>query len=408
MRNFEATFDAKTKTLELRLFGVVGEDVTGDGSTIDATAVAQALAVKPTHIRAIINSRGGSVFHGLAIYELLKTSGAHVSGQIVGLCGSIMSVIAAACDVLEMNSAALMMIHEASGAVAGRASEMRMTAEITDKMNDSQVDIFTARTGQAPEAIRAMLSAETWMTAREALAGKFITGISSAKIVAAEFNENQFTNVPAHVLPLLADLQAKGAEPMAEESTTAPEKDANSPDDFATWSATPEAQDALKNGYAGYLRTAADSLETESPAEDAKPDEETEPTDPTEPPMAKADVEKIKAEARAEERTRQTTITELCAQAKLPELSAKFCESAEITVADVRTKLFEALCKERGPLGDEGGTAGDTKATANANDKYVAEFKAEASYAKAMTEAEYIAMRRIDDGHDTLKIGPTK
>lgn len=407
MRNFEANYNPTTKTLDLRMFGVVGEDVTGDGSTIDATAVAQALAVKPLHVRALINSRGGSVFHGLAIYELLKTCGAQVSGQIVGLCGSIMSVIAAACDTLEMNSAALMMIHEASGAVAGRSSDMRMTAEITDKMNDSQVEIFTARTGQTPEAIRAMLTAETWMTAREALAGKFITGISSAKIVAAEFNENQFHNVPAHVLPLLADLQAKGADPMADDKKTPATEDANSPDDFATWSATPEAETALKNGYAEYLRTAADELATKPDGDDESTDE-TQTTDTPEAPMAKADIEKIKAEARAEERTRQTTITELCAQAKLPELSAKFCEDPAITVKDVRDKLFEALCKERGPLGDEGGTAGDTKAKPSENDKYVAEFKADASYAKSMTVEEFVAMRRIDDGLDTLQIGPTK
>lgn len=357
-RNFEATYNPTTKTLDLRLFGVVGEDIAGDGTFIDATAVAQALANKPEKINAQINSRGGSVFHGLAIYELLKTSGAKISGQIVGLCGSIMSVIAAACDKLEMNSAALMMIHEASGAVAGRSSDMRMTAEITDKMNDSQVEIFTARTGKPEEEIRAMLSAETWMTAKEALAGKFITKISSAKTVAAEFNENQFHNVPAHVVPMLAKLQAQaqGDEQMADQTPTTP----------PTTPATPA---------------------------------------PAAPPV---DVEAIKAQARADEMNRQTTITALCATAKRPELAAAFCKDLTISVADVQGKLFEALCKQNGPLGDEGGTAGETPAKPSENDKYVAEFKAEASYAKTMTEAEYVAMRRVDDGLDVLTIGAAK
>jgi len=396
-RNFEANYNPTTKTLDLRMFGVVGEDIAGDGTFIDATAVAQALAMKPERIVAKINSRGGSVFHGLAIYEMLKSSGAHVSGQIVGLCGSIMSVIAAACDSLEMNSAALMMIHEASGAVAGRSSDMRMTAEITDKMNDSQVDIFTARTGQTPEAIRAMLAAETWMTAKEALAGKFITAISSAKTIAAEFEESQFSNVPAHILPLLADLQAKGTDQMADPAPTPPAESApesTTPEAFNKWSKSPAAQDAIKAAYATYLREAADKLSAPDAA-----DPETE-EDPMETPDA---IAKIKAEARKEEMDRQTTITALCATAKRPEMASAFCQDLTITVADVQTKLFEALCKQNGPLGDEGGTAGDITPAKDENDKYRAEFKATPVYAKSMTETEYVAMRRIDDGLDQLQ-----
>lgn len=396
-RNFESKYNSETKTLELRMFGVVGEDVAGDGTFIDATAVAQALANKPERIIATINSRGGSVFHGLAIYEMLKTSGAHVSGQIVGLCGSIMSVIAAACDSLEMNSAALMMIHEASGAVSGRSSEMRMTAEITDKLNDSQVDIFTARTGKSPEEIRAMLAAETWMTAREALACRFITGISSAKTIAAEFQESNFSNVPAHILPILADLQAKGPTDMADQKPDAPAaapQESATPEAFNKWAKSPAAEEALKAAYANYLRESADKLSSPEPVE--QPEEES----GMETPDA---IAKAKAEARTEEMNRQTTIRALCETAKRPDLAAAFCKDVSITVADVQTKLFEALCKQNGPLGDEGGTAGETQTAKTTDDKYRAEYAANSAYSKAMTVEDYVAMRRIDDGLDVLQ-----
>ena len=68
----------------------------------------------------------------------------------------------------------------------------------------------------------------------------------------------------------------------------------------------------------------------------------------------------------------------------------------------MQSELFAAICERNAPVGDEGGTSGEpTKSDPDA--KYKAEFAAEPSYAASMTEEEYVAMRRVDDGVDILE-----
>jgi hypothetical protein len=114
--------------------------------------------------------------------------------------------------------------------------------------------------------------------------------------------------------------------------------------------------------------------------------------------------DQIKAEAVKSERQRVADITALCAQAKCPEKSHGFIESGA-TVSECQTALFKSLTNSLEPVGE---SAKEEPKPADENDAYRAEYKAEPLYAKSMTEDEFIAMRRIDDGKDQLTIGAAK
>lgn len=99
------------------------------------------------------------------------------------------------------------------------------------------------------------------------------------------------------------------------------------------------------------------------------------------------------------ERERITEIGSLCTQAKRPELAASFAEKGT-SVEDVRKELFNVLCNSNSPVGDDG-TAGEV-GKPDPDAKYKAEFAADPRYAKSMSEEDFVAMRRVDDGIDEL------
>lgn len=329
------------KTADVMIYDQIGESWFSDG--VSAKGFTQTLADmgEISQINVRINSPGGSVFEGLAIYNALKNHPANVNVSIDGLAASIATVIAMAGDKIDMAENAMFMIHEPSGVAVGTAADMLETAQLLEKISNSAVDVYSARTGQPADAIREAMNAETWYSAAEAKKAGFVDSISANKKLTASFDVKQFGKAPEWVQKQLAEIVNLKQEPeqMAEEK-------------------------------------------------------------PQETPI---DINAIKAQAKAEERERQTKIKALCDQAKRPDLAAAFCEDESITVADVQAKLFEQLCKANGPLGDEGGTAGDEAQAKDENDGYRAEFKANPLYAKTMSEDEYIAMRRIDDGRDVLK-----
>lgn len=114
-----------------------------------------------------INSPGGDVFDGLAIYNLLNAHPGKVSVVIDGLAASAASVIAMAGDTIEMAASAFMMIHNAWGIVVGNRNDMRATADTLQKIDGQLADIYADRSGCDQDAVTAMMDAETWLTADE-------------------------------------------------------------------------------------------------------------------------------------------------------------------------------------------------------------------------------------------------
>lgn len=116
-----------------------------------------------------INSPGGSVFDGLAIYNALKAHSAKIIVKIDGLAASIASVIAMAGDVIEMPKNTMMMIHDPSCFVGGSSSDMRKMANALDKIKTGIISTYQDKTGLAEDELAGLMAEETWFTAQEAI-----------------------------------------------------------------------------------------------------------------------------------------------------------------------------------------------------------------------------------------------
>ena len=167
-------------------YGVSAQSVVDQIRNLDAS-----------EINVRLNSRGGMVFEGIAIYNALRLHKANIHVTIEGLAASIASVIAMAGDTVTIAENAMVMIHNPYGWAQGDAEAMRKTAEVMDKIADSIAVSYTARTGKTIEDMKALMESETWFTAQEALAMGLVDQIDEPVKAAARFDLSRFTNAPA-------------------------------------------------------------------------------------------------------------------------------------------------------------------------------------------------------------------
>lgn len=139
-------------------FGMTAEDFANDLA-----------GVKAKNLTLRINSPGGSVFEGLAIYNALKLHPANVTARVEGLAASAASFIAMAGDTVQVCRGSMMMIHDAMGVGIGNSAEMRDLADLLDKCSDNIADLYAGRAGGTVDGWRDAMRAETWYSAREAV-----------------------------------------------------------------------------------------------------------------------------------------------------------------------------------------------------------------------------------------------
>lgn len=175
---------------ELQLYGDIGEDYWSDPATwITAKTVSAWLkqnAVGATDITVRINSYGGVVSDGVAIYNLLTQHPAHVTCVVDGFALSAASVIAMAGDEIQMLPGTMMMIHPASGMAWGTAEDLENTAKALRAMSDASAGIYAARTGKSKEECLVLMDAETWFQPEQALAEGFCDKVVPGKTKSAE------------------------------------------------------------------------------------------------------------------------------------------------------------------------------------------------------------------------------
>jgi ATP-dependent Clp protease, protease subunit len=133
-----------------------------------------------------INSPGGSVFEGVAIYNQLARFKAKKVVHIDALAASIASVIAMAGDEIRIASNAMIMIHRPWGVCVGTAEDMRRNAETMDQVHDTILDTYVARTKGDRSKIDDWMKEETWMRAQEAVDRGFADSIETGGNVAAQ------------------------------------------------------------------------------------------------------------------------------------------------------------------------------------------------------------------------------
>ena len=185
-------FKAKdTKSGELLLYGDIadqtwyGDEVTPKQFKADLDALGDI-----SDLNVYINSGGGDVFAGQAIYSMLKRHKAYVTVYVDGLAASIASIIAMAGDKLIMPSNSMLMIHNPMSGIWGNANEMRGMADTLDKIRESMLAVYEEKTGMKQEEIITLLDAETWLSAQDALEFGFCNEIEEGKQIAASLSGN--------------------------------------------------------------------------------------------------------------------------------------------------------------------------------------------------------------------------
>lgn len=154
-------------------------------------------AVTTPKIMIRINSPGGDVFDGTAIFNAIKAHPAKVEVHVIGIAASIASVIAMAADKIVMADGSFMMIHNPWSFAIGDAKDLRETADVLEQIEESLADIYEKRTGMKNAAIRDLMDEETWMGPQEAVDKGFADRIAdqadaSALVHAREFDFSDF------------------------------------------------------------------------------------------------------------------------------------------------------------------------------------------------------------------------
>ena len=175
---------------EFLLYGDIG--TLADWGEIGATNVIEFLnANKGRDVTIRINSPGGDVFEGVAIYNALLRHDASVTVNIDGLAASSATIAMMAADTINMASNATVMVHKAWTFAVGSSDDMRKEAEILDGIDANIVATYAQRTGRPADEIWPIVTAETWMTPDQALAEKFIDSITPAKAAEPKGDEPQ-------------------------------------------------------------------------------------------------------------------------------------------------------------------------------------------------------------------------
>lgn len=175
---------------EIGIWGITAKDFIDELSALSN--------IKTISLR--INSPGGSVFEGNAIYNAIKRHTAHVTAHIDGIALSMASVIAMAADEVVMAENSLIMIHNPVGGVYGSSADMRSSADLIDKIKITVVNAYAKRTGISVEEISNLMDSETWFDADEAEEFGFSDRTDEEIEMAASFDldKYKFQNTPTN------------------------------------------------------------------------------------------------------------------------------------------------------------------------------------------------------------------
>ena len=215
------------RTADIYIFGDITswDWLESDVSSYTLSKELQGLDVDVINVH--INSYGGEVAEGLAIYNMLKNHKAKVNTICDGFACSIAAVIFMAGDERIMNSASLLMVHNAWTLTAGNAAELRKQADDLEVINQSTMEAFKAHVNISDDELKTLLDNESWLSPQEALEKGFATSIK-----ASENNENPSQSVKNKVIEMLInpsnsvsldDVIAKLTEALAQQKHAEPE-----------------------------------------------------------------------------------------------------------------------------------------------------------------------------------------
>lgn len=156
------------------------------GVTVKDFAASLAAVPQDRDILLRINSPGGSVFDGFAIFDLLKSR--NVTARVVGVAASMATVIMLAARRIEAAENAVLMIHNPVGLSFGDAEQMRSDADLIDKLKGRLVAVYAKKTGKSEKDVSEAMDKTTWFTAQEAKDWGLVDAVTEPVKVAAVFD----------------------------------------------------------------------------------------------------------------------------------------------------------------------------------------------------------------------------
>lgn len=252
----QALADGRTAQVAVR--GYIGEWGVTDR---DFIAAVEAFGEVDT-IEVAINSRGGEVDHALSIFNFLKNHPAKVNMRVDGVAMSAGSIVLMAGDRIEMPANAILMVHQPRSHGAETADEHRHLADVLDTFESALLETYQARTGKTADELKTMLAAETFMTAKEAVANGFADRVIPLKAEARAASAVAYAaalNIPLDVLVRAqAEALASESDPASSEpAAPAPEADPASPEAAAAAALAAAAIEPPAESLSAHIATAA-------------------------------------------------------------------------------------------------------------------------------------------------------
>lgn len=185
-------------------FNILGDIVANDAERWYESDVMPAMVIgwlnkQEGDIEININSNGGDVAGGLAIANAIKAySKGKKTCNVLGVAASMASVIACAGDELTMGQGAFLMVHNPWTVTMGNAEELRKDADTLDKMRDSILSFYQSKAyGKSADDLKALMDAETWLTADDARAAGFLVDDYAGEFkAAASLTRRAFAKAP--------------------------------------------------------------------------------------------------------------------------------------------------------------------------------------------------------------------
>lgn len=170
----------------ISIFGAIGEDFFGEGVTAKRISAALRNIGSGRDVVVNINSPGGNVFEGIAIYNLFREHKGAVTMKVLGVAASAASFIAMAGDSVQIAKSGFLMIHNVFVAAIGDKHDMREIADTLDTFDKVLVDIYEARSKLDAKAITKMMDKETWIDGTKAVEDGFADSLLPQDAVAKD------------------------------------------------------------------------------------------------------------------------------------------------------------------------------------------------------------------------------
>lgn len=240
---------AKSDDNSISVFDVIGADWYGDGVT--ASRIAAALrSIGGADVTVNINSPGGDMFEGLAIYNLLREYEGKVTVKVLGLAASAASIIAMAGDEVQIGRGAFLMIHNCWVYAMGNRHDLQQIAADMVPFDKAMNDIYGARTGLDAATIDAMMDAETYIGGSNAVEKGFADRLLAADEIA------DGDDSPAAALRKLDAMLAKTDAPRSERRKLLKALTGGKPGAAATPEGMPGATDEINPENIAQLKNA--------------------------------------------------------------------------------------------------------------------------------------------------------